>query len=139
MVIEKGAQRLLDRDHPGKIPLRNDSRSQIDANAQRPTVWLLPAFPSIFWGYGSAFHFNGKYCSMFPGRDRVFSGLGYFFDYIPPLDKCRSVNRPVGHCCAFIPPEGAVSPKKTIEDSTAEGKGHESIIRVPVACRSCTI
>ena len=26
MVVEKGAQSLLDRDHPGKILLRNDSR-----------------------------------------------------------------------------------------------------------------
>src|SRR5882762_8354295 len=122
MVIEKGAQRLLDRDHPGKIPLRNDSRSQIDANAQRPTVWLLPALPSIFWGYGSAFHFNGKYCSMFPGRDRVFSGLGYFFDSLPPLDKCRSVNWPVDTVAPSSHPRARLVQKKTIEEFDRRGE-----------------
>jgi len=48
MVVEKGAQSLLDRDHPGKILLRNDLGPKWMPNAQRPPVSWLPALSSIF-------------------------------------------------------------------------------------------
>ena len=48
MVVEKGAQSLVDRDHPGKILLRNDLGPKWMPNAQRPTVSWLPALSSIF-------------------------------------------------------------------------------------------
>jgi hypothetical protein len=84
MVVEKGAQSLLDRDHPGKILLRNDS---VPNGCPTRNVLLFRGFlPSPpFLGHASALLFSGKYCSMCQAGDRVFPGVGYFFDFIAPF------------------------------------------------------
>src|SRR5437016_12551947 len=139
MVVEKGAQSLLDRDHPGKILLRNDSWVPNGCLTRNVLVFrgFLPS-PPFLGAFEVRSISTGNTVPCFQA-DRVFSGLGYFFHFIPPLDKCCSVNRPVDTVAPSSHLSARLVQKKTIEESTAEGRGHESIIRVPVACRSCTI
>ena len=85
MVVEKGAQSLVDRDHPGKILLRNDSRVPNGCLMRNVPVSWLPALSSIFGACTRCFSTENTVQCVRPGIG-VFSGVGYFFDFIAPLD-----------------------------------------------------